>query len=147
MQGTGSFTIGTAQSAGLGRLEFGGSVSSGQTVIVNGNSFDGPTPRLQIDQPGAFNGAVVLEGCGEVDLLGLKADSYQFKNDILSIYSGSAAVESLRLTTPPPNTLANGSALGLTVAQTATGIVVDRGSFNGVGTVLHEHGSSTLAGL
>lgn len=139
VRGQGSFTVHSAQSSG-GQLEFGGSVSRGQTVTVSGDPYRLVRSQLQIDQPAAFKGAVALDSFGEVDLVGLaNAESYQLKNDILSIYSGCNEIERLRLTLPPP---VSGTPLDLTVAQTATGILIDRGGYRGGGTLLPTHDGS-----
>lgn len=143
VKGQGSFAVSTAQSS-AGRLEFGGSVSRGQTVTVSGDPGRGQRSQLQIDQPAAFKGAVALNSFGEVDLVGLaNADSYQLKNDILSIFSGCEVIERLRLTLPPP---ASGTPPDLTVAQTATGILIDRGGYRGDGTLLPTHDGSGTGG-
>lgn len=139
VKGHGDFAVRSAQSVG-GRLEFGGAVSYGQTVEVSGDPGRLISSRVQIDQPDAFKGSVALNLFGEVDLAGLSnADSFQLKNDILSIYSGCDVIDRLRLTTPAP---AFGSGYDVTVAQTATGIVVDRGGFHGGGTLLPSHDGS-----
>lgn len=135
VKGHGSFTVGSAQSIG-GQLEFGGSVSRGQDVSVSGDPERLVVSHVQVDDPDNFHGAVTLNPFGEVDLRGLtNADSYQFENDMLSIYSGSDVIEKLRLATPPP---ASGT-FNLSVSQTATGVAVDRGSSNASGTVLPLH--------
>ncbi len=136
VKGSGSFVVGSAQSIN-GRLEFGDSVSRGETVAVSGDPFRGIVSQVQIDQPGAFKGSVALGIFGEVDLMGLvNASSYAIKNDILSIFSGHEVIDRLRLTTPP----ASGTpTFDVTVAQTSAGIVIDRGRIPDGGTVLPVH--------
>jgi hypothetical protein len=80
---------------------------------------------------------------GQIDLIDLaNADSFQLKNDILSIYSGCEVIDRLRLTTPaPPPFSSPGPDPGVTVHQTSAGIVVNRGLFYipGTDTLLPEH--------
>jgi hypothetical protein len=66
------------------------------------------------------------------------ADSYQLKNDILSIYSGAAVIDRVRMTLPPPP---SGPMLGITVKQTSAGVVIDRGPSLHTGTLLPVHQS------
>jgi len=134
--GNGSFTVQSAQSR-AGQLEFGGSVSHGQDVEVAGDSTRGIGSQVKLDHPDAFKGSVGLGVYGEVDLVGLaNADSFQLKNDILSIYSGCEVIDQLRLTLPAYS----GQDPGLTVRQTAAGVAVARGISNfGTGTLLPEH--------
>ena len=144
VNGVGNFTVSSAQGS-IGRLEFGGSVSHGQTVDVGADPGRGFVSQVQVDHPGAFKGSVSLETNGELDLMGLTdADSYQLKNDILSIYSGAAVIDRVRLTLPAPP---SGPVLGITVRQTSAGVVVDRGPSSQAGTLLpvhQQHGSITV---
>jgi hypothetical protein len=84
--GTGQFSV------TFGSVEFMKSVSAGQTVkdVIGG---------VQIDHPSEFYGSVVLNSAlNVIDLMGLaKADSYTFKNDMLSIYSAGKVIDTLRL--------------------------------------------------
>lgn len=140
VRGNGSFTAETAQSR-AGQLDFGGFVSHGQSVTVKGDPGRHLISHLEIDQPGEFKGAVALGGYGEVDLQGLSnADSYQLKQDVLSIYSGCNVIEKLRLTSLENPNLPNYST---TVFQTYTGVSIARvsldGSYHGSGTLLPTH--------
>ncbi len=143
VQGTGSFIVGNVRGSS-GHLEFGGSVSRGQNVEVGANLGSKPS-HVQIDHPNAYKGSVALQTNGEVDLMGLTgADSYQLKNDMLSIYSGAAVIDRLRMTLPPP---LPGSTAGITVRQTSAGVAIDRGiSFQtGIPLPVHQpHGSVML---
>ena len=134
--GTGQFSAAPAQSLG-GVLEFGRSVSQGQTVKVGGNNGQGVTSYLKVDHPHQFAGSVALQTFGEVDLQGLaNADSYTYQNDMLSLYSGNKVIDVLRLTLPPPV----GNAIPLTVSRTSTGIAVDRDYVPSSYTPLPMHG-------
>lgn len=80
-------------------LELNGSVAPGITVVVTSGALapTDATSVLKIDHPGQFSGILNL-GVGEIDLVGLaKADSYSFKNDMLSIYSGKGIIDTLSL--------------------------------------------------
>lgn len=144
VKGNGSFSVQSAQSFG-GQLEFGGSVSYGQAVDVRGDAERLRISHVQIDQPHAFKGSIGLGINGQIDLIGLaNADSFQLKNDVLSIYSGCEVIDRLRLTTPAPPPFSSGpdaAITGITVHQTSAGVVVARGlSFiTGTDTVLPEH--------
>lgn len=90
--------------------------------------------QLTIDQPGKFLGAVDFTN-GDIDLNGLaKADSYSFKNDMLTIWSGGTAIDRLHMTAD--------STSAFTVAQTQFGVSIytaqDTNHPTG-GTVLPSH--------
>jgi hypothetical protein len=98
--GHGSFDV-VAPVQGIGlplrisKLEFIGSVGSGQTITDAG--------QVVVDLPKDFAAHVTLEAGGELDLAGLvRADSYMFRNDILSIYSGRAVIDRVNLTDSTP---------------------------------------------
>jgi hypothetical protein len=78
-----------------GKLEFLHGVSAGQTVVDTGAPTWG-TGIVQVDSPGAYHASNVL-GFGEIDLEGLKATSYSFKNDLLSLFNGKTVVDTLKL--------------------------------------------------
>jgi hypothetical protein len=86
--GSGAFTVtsvGTPLHHFLGFLEFGGLVTSGQSVSLDGSS------SVRIDQPREFHGTV--QGFGLIDLVGLAhADSWCYKNDMLSIFNAQGRV-------------------------------------------------------
>jgi probable HAF family extracellular repeat protein len=120
--GVGSFQV-SALAAPLvpdtGYLEFGDTVSSGETVTIGNPTIaeDGiDWDELKIDQPREFHGTVVLQPNAFVELAGLAAsDSYSYSNDILSIWSGRHVIDTLRLT--------NQSGGDLVVATDANGDV------------------------
>ncbi len=86
--GTGSFTAGF-----FSGISFMGAVSPGQ--VVNSGGFD----RITIGKPTAFQGLVNYTGgpTNAIDLLGIAADSYSYKNDLLSLYKGGKVVDTLKL--------------------------------------------------
>lgn len=140
VEGNGSFRVVNAQSF-PGELEFGGPVSHGQYVEVEGEEARGVRAFVTLDQPDLFKGSVGLGVFGEVNLIGLtNADSFQLKNDILSIFSGCQVIDQLRLTTltVPPNFAPDTE---VRVYQTAAGVVVNRGLLfsPGTETLLPEH--------
>ena len=140
VQGFGKFIDGTAQSR-AGLLEFGGSVSQGQEVQVRGDPARGVISHVTIDHPDEFKGAVSVGAYGEVDLKGLaSADSYQLKNDILSVFSGGHVIDTLRLTT---FYVPNEPHYVPSVFKTSTGVSIASasvdGSYHGSGTLLPVH--------
>jgi hypothetical protein len=98
--GKGSFSLADTH----GFLTFGSSVGAGQSVSIPGD----PLSEVVIDQPNKFHGTITLGdgssvGGETIDLMGLAtADSYSFKNDMLSIFSGNTVIDKLRLTDATP---------------------------------------------
>jgi len=95
--GSGTFEVSSYR--GSGRLEFTKSVSPGQEINVytgiyyaHGYAYS----QLLVDQPTAFQGSVSL-GYGEMTLKGLVADSFSFRNDLLSLFRDGSAIDSVRL--------------------------------------------------
>ncbi|HJS83977.1 MAG TPA: hypothetical protein VJ779_00775 [Acetobacteraceae bacterium] len=86
--GTGSFTA-----RPFSGIMFLHSVGAHQTV--NSDGFD----RITIGRPDLFQGLVNFTGgpTNMIDLLGITADSYSYRNDVLSLYRGGQVVDSLRL--------------------------------------------------
>ena len=115
--GSGSFSVTNTGMRGtvapvlnsIARMEFAGSVGAKQIVA--------DSALLVLDKPNQFAGHVLLSvrdgGTlanplfpAEIDLIGLaNADSYTYKNDMLSIYSGKSVIDRLRLTDATPNGL------------------------------------------
>jgi hypothetical protein len=87
-----------------------GSVGSKVTETLTSDS------QLVIDHPNRFHGQVDL-GSGDIDLNGLaQADSYSFRNDMLTIYaSNGKALDKLRLTS---------DSSAFSVEKTATGVSI-----------------------
>jgi hypothetical protein len=79
-------------------LEFASSVGPNQTVSLD-------SAGVQIDQPNLFEAtATLITASTRIDLIGLaEADSYTFKNDLLSIFSGKSIIDTLRLHDSTPN--------------------------------------------
>ncbi len=95
------------------------------------------TETLQLDKPTAFTGSVDAGYHGEIDLLGLaNADSYSYKNDILSIYSHNRVIDKLSLTIDrnPPFTAQN----SLHVGKVGSEVVIDTYAKAGV-ALLAQH--------
>jgi hypothetical protein len=88
VKGTGSFTA-----KAFSGLMFLGSVDNKQTV--NSTGFD----RITVGRPGAFQALINFAGgpANTIDLLGIAADSYSYRNDMLSLYQGGRVVDTLRL--------------------------------------------------
>jgi hypothetical protein len=99
--GTGTFSV----SSGA-RLEFVSGVS-GQTIAVESTAAGYGGGKLVLDHARQFAGEVILgradavpmRAAPEIDLLalGAVADSYSFKNDMLSIFAGHKVIDTLRL--------------------------------------------------
>lgn len=126
--GSGTFNVGPI--GGISNvhgssLEFGGFVSSGQTVQVSGGSkANVAESTVQMDQPREFHGTVDLFRLGVADLVGLsQADHWSYKNDMLSIYNGcGSVVDKLHVVSD-----AFGSSVhGLSVSTTTAGDVLVR---------------------
>ena len=67
----------------------GGSVAAGENI----GAFGG---EVTIERPHLFSGQVELGSNGLVDLIGLaQADSYSFRQDLLSIYSSGKVIDTL----------------------------------------------------
>jgi hypothetical protein len=136
--GKGTFAINAAH--GPGKLEFLHSVSAGQTVSVSGLQNYGPAHDfgvLQVDNPGAYHASNVL-GYGEIILEGLKATSYSFKNDLLSIFHGHTIIDTLKLAV---QTVGAGSPVNFGVSQVGGSVVVhaDGPSYHDGGNLLPLH--------
>ncbi len=125
-----------------GALEVGGSVSSGQTLVLGTYpAVPGNQPGfLQVDHPTEFDGLVRL-AVGEIDLNGLaRADSYSYQNDMLSIWSGNSVINTLRL---QQIEAAQGTGLQpFAVEKTATGVSIytESNPTHPPGTALPLHG-------
>jgi hypothetical protein len=118
--GTGTFEVTSYRASG--RLEFMRPVSSGQSIAVETDTFyaGGRTySTLQIDHPDSF-GASVRLGYGELILNAQKADSYTFRNDLLSLYDGANVVYTMPLTLVPG--VSGATSFGVT--QTGSGVVI-----------------------
>jgi len=96
-------------------LELNDAVSAGQTFTLN------PVSSLTIDRPGQFHGVIAAPPPGsggplsEIDLIGIKADSYSMTNDVLSLYVGQTVVDRLALHATPGQTF---------VGQGSSGVVI-----------------------
>jgi hypothetical protein len=124
--GHGSWSF-LAHPPGGGFLEFGGAVSHGQTVDLGFNS------TLHIDDPNAFKGivnagSVWSDSYGNILLGGVQADSWSYRNDMLTLYDNGKAVDRLRIEE------ASGAA-PFSVGQGGGGIVIS-GQLGQIGTTL-----------
>jgi hypothetical protein len=95
--GVGAFSVDSAQSM-AGFIEFKHSVSSGQTVTLAADPGRDLSSVLQIDEPKAFHGSVVMDVGAKVELVGIaNADSYSFANDVLTLFAGQRAIDRLHV--------------------------------------------------
>jgi hypothetical protein len=134
--GAGTFNVYEAHS--FGKLEFMHSVSAGQTVTDSGYElYGGEFGVVQVDNPAQYHASNVL-GFGEIILEGLRATSYSYKNDILSIFDGRSVIDTLKLAVQT----INGSApVAFGVSQVGSSVVVhaDGSSYHDGGTLLPVH--------
>jgi hypothetical protein len=101
-------TIGTGTFDDGGSLTFTNAVAHGITVDIDGGT-------LVLNQPTRFLANADLTA-GVIDLNNLvKANSYTYKNDMLSIYSGGRIIDHLRLTTTAAFTVEETSAGGVSI--------------------------------
>jgi hypothetical protein len=120
-------------------LEFGRFVSRGQIVNVAGGTapavpFVSAISSLRIDHPSEFHGTIDLHDLSLADLVGLaKADSWGYKNDMLSIFNGCGRLVD-KIPVISDASVPVGSAHGLSVSMSAAGdVLVKPGSdFHGV---------------
>jgi hypothetical protein len=129
--GTFNLAFGTGHDAQVlgASLEFGGSVSRGQTVSVSGGSAspNGEIPpvssSVKIDQPTEFLGTVDLHDFSLADLVGLsQAAGWSYKDDMLSIKNACGKViDRLQVVSDASST---GGVHGLSVSKTAAGDVL-----------------------
>jgi hypothetical protein len=108
--------------------ELGGSVGPDQTFSLAGSQltidhnflgtidFSFMGSKLIVDQPDNFHGKINGMPSNEIDLLGIDADAYSFKDDLLTLYSGNKPVDTLRL-----HTTAAAGATPVTVSHAPAG--------------------------
>lgn len=123
--GDGTFTVASGAT-----LTFDKAVGTGQVVTLAEQATWG---TLQLNDPKAFAGAVVMQ-TGVIDFAGLpKVDSYSFANDMLTLYgSGKNVIDTLRLSSAAP----------IAVERTSGGIMAYSASLtflNAQGTALPVH--------
>ncbi len=111
----GSGTIRISQ----GSLELGGSVSAGPTFLLNSAG------ELTIDDPHRFHASITDNGTSaqleRVDLLGIQASSYDFRNDVVRLFEGDTVVDRLRFNPGNGNLYVTDSVTGVTVWDTSAG--------------------------
>jgi hypothetical protein len=128
--GSGTFDLRTG-SRGMdaipASLEFGGSVSRGQTVTITGSEVFGGNPAapssVKIDRPDEFHGTVDLHNLSLADLVGLaQADSWSYKNDLLTLKNACGQViDKFHILSDASST---GDVHGLSVSKSAAGDVL-----------------------
>jgi hypothetical protein len=77
-------------------------------------------------------------GFGEIILEGLKATSYSYKNDVLTLFKGRAVIDTLKLAV---QAVGSGSPVDFGVSQVGGSVVVhaDGTSYHDGGTLLAVH--------
>jgi hypothetical protein len=121
--GSGTFSLYSALTYKPTSIEFGGSVSRGQTVDLHGVS-QPITANLTVDDPGQFHATVDLHDFSLADFVGLaEADSWSYKNDLLTLRNGCGQViDRFHIVSDAPIT--SGGVDGLSVSKTAGGDVL-----------------------
>lgn len=120
--GKGEWTVGGSYPPG--RLTFLNSVGHGQTVNLAASA------GLTIGDPADFHATVNIEQSwaetplATVLLSGVHGDTFTYKNDLLTIKSGSAVVDRLHLT--------EASGMTFSVTDTAAGISIANDTFSGL---------------
>jgi len=130
LEGTGTVHVTSDHSQST--VELFKSVSTGQTFNLDGNPSSLDPAKLKVDNPAAFDGTVNLDYAKTV-LVGLQADSYSFKDDLLSVYFKGTVVDTLKLHSPSSF---GGQDLHLSVYATGTGVLVDNSGLGGTNGVL-----------
>lgn len=141
--GSGSFRSNEAHFTGE-KLEFMTSVSSGQNVWVGGYAqYGGQFGTLQVDDPKDFHASVTLS-FGEVILEGLKASSYSFQNDMLTLYNGNKPAFHMRMTMDTTSGENGPQDFGVSQVAGAVNVHADSTSYStrdwASGTLLPVHG-------
>lgn len=130
--GTGTFNVSAVHNQG--RLEFQHGVSAGQTVTIYGNQYGPVGATVIADDPKSYLATTNL-GAGDLILKGLVADSYSFKNDLLTLMKDNTIVDTLHLTkmTGPYGVTNFG------VSQLSAAIDIHGGNYQETGTLLPLH--------
>jgi hypothetical protein len=123
IDGTGAIATGSAQS-NPGWMEITGSVGRDVSFALSGDPGRSNATGLTIDQPGEFQGSVNM-AWSYMDLKGLTADSYDIRDDLLTLFNEGQAVAAFHVTTQP-------------VYNAPTSLVVEQAS---EGVMLSVHGA------
>jgi hypothetical protein len=129
-------TINEFQSHSSGKLEFANSVPS--TITVTDSGGGGSHGVVQIDDPSIYHAATQL-GFGEIILEGLRATSYSYHNDMLTLFNGKSVIDTLNLTVEK---VGSGSPANFGVSQVGGSVVVhaDGSAYHDGGRLLPVHG-------
>jgi hypothetical protein len=92
--GTGTMTF-TNVHDGAGWAYIEGSSGSGITYDLTTYA---ESATMTVEHPSEFQSSVDMNNATSLDLIGLSATSYDFKNDLLTLYNGNEAVYQLHLT-------------------------------------------------
>lgn len=113
-EGSGATIAVNASTIGMGTFDDAGSLTFTNSV-AHGITVDIDAGTLSLNEPTRFLANADLTA-GVIDLNNLaKADSYTYKNDMLSIYSGGRIIDHLRLTTTSAFTVEKTSAGGVSI--------------------------------
>jgi hypothetical protein len=131
--GTGTINDYQAHSGGVLTFLHGVSVGAGQTVIDSGYELYGSEyGQVAVQSPNLFHALVQL-GFGEVDLNGLHGTSYSYKNDLLTIFNGKTAIDTLRLVVNNSSNPGFSAVPAITVSQNAASVAIHDDGFRYTG--------------
>jgi hypothetical protein len=125
--GSGMFFVSYGPDGSTGSLEFGGSVSSQQTVDLLGGAinpfYPARTSSLKVDAPSLFHATIDLHDYSLADFVGLaQADSWSYKNDLLTLKNAyGQVVDRFHIISDASST---GDVHGLSVSKSAAGDVL-----------------------
>jgi hypothetical protein len=125
--GVGTIIAGVTRFSG-GRLEFGGSVSDGQTVQVGDSLFVSRFSTVQLDDPRSFHGTIEMtsfRGTTTADLVGLpEANSWIYSDGLLTIRgTGGNVIDTLHVVNAPGSSFP-----GLAVSMAGNDVIVHPGT-------------------
>ena len=134
----GDGTINEFQSHSSGKLEFAHSSVVPSTFTVTNSGGGGDHGVIQIDNPSTYHAATQL-GFGEIILEGLRATSYSYHNDMLTLFNGKSVLDTLNLTVEK---VGSGSPTNFGVSQVGGSVVIhaDGSSYHDGGRLLAMHG-------
>lgn len=93
--GTGTITVGTAQSS-RGSLEIEGKVDAGVTITVNGDPFRSAFSSVVLDNAASDKGTITLRDAF-LEMKTPGVDSVSYRNSMLSLFKGNAVVASVKV--------------------------------------------------
>jgi hypothetical protein len=137
IDGAGTIDLGSAQSA-MGRLEITGAVGSNIVIDLSADPGRGGAAGLTLDRPGEFQGSLSM-AWSYVDLRGLTADSYDLRDDLLTLFRGGEPAAAFRVTTQPVS-----GPTSLVVEQASDGVMLSVRGTPGGSDIYQPGGPATV---